>query len=75
MDTITTVPKDIVIVLDVSASMGNNDFETGGNFLKVAKEAVDILVDTLSSKDRVRELVTQLILLIGFSILLPGVCA
>ena len=61
VETITTVPKDIVIVLDVSASMGLHDFESGENYLKVAKEAVDILVDTLSPKDRVREPATKLV--------------
>ena len=53
MEPITRVPNDIVVALDVSASMQHSFGKSGKTYLNLAKEAVTTLIETLSPKDRV----------------------
>ena len=47
-------PKDVVIILDVSGSMGAYDSGSGKTRLSLAKEAVNAVLDTLYPTDEVK---------------------
>jgi hypothetical protein len=49
VETATPVPKDLVLVIDTSDSMGND----GGIAMIIAKEAARTVLETLNPNDRV----------------------
>ena len=53
VETITAVPKDIVVAMDVSNSMDLSFATSGKTYLNLAKEAVQTLISTLNPEDRV----------------------
>ncbi len=51
METATPEPKDVIIVIDKSGSMGH--IYQGKSLMTLAKEAATTLVETLNPNDRV----------------------